>query len=30
VPPIPTQEELDAYFRELGLLIVTGRYPGGG
>jgi type II secretory pathway predicted ATPase ExeA len=30
VPPIPTQDELDAYFRELGLLIVTGRYPGGG
>ena len=29
-PPIPTQEELDAYFREMGLLIVTGRYPGGG
>lgn len=30
LPPIPTQEELDAYFREMGLLIVTGRYPGGG
>ena len=30
VPRIPTQNELDAYFREMGLLIVTGRYPGGG